>query len=99
MSRKFLFDGDKTVACLSTDVPTNPVAALYPLPFSRARSDSVRRLCLSPHSSPSFPWRVSLAKQPEGLALHTGPKIGGLLNATLGTMTELIIMFALLRSG
>ena len=35
----------------------------------------------------------------EELALHTGPKIGGLLNATLGTMTELIIMFALLRSG
>jgi len=33
------------------------------------------------------------------LAIHTGPRIGGLLNATLGTMTELIIMFALLRSG
>jgi Ca2+:H+ antiporter len=35
----------------------------------------------------------------EALALHYGPKIGGLLNATLGTLTELIIMFALLRSG
>src|SRR4051812_8972596 len=35
----------------------------------------------------------------EALALHFGPKIGGLLNATLGTLTELIIMFALLRSG
>lgn len=35
----------------------------------------------------------------EALALHYGPKAGGLLNATLGTLTELIIMFALLRSG
>jgi Ca2+:H+ antiporter len=35
----------------------------------------------------------------EALATHFGPKTGGLLNATLGTLTELIIMFALLRSG
>ena len=35
----------------------------------------------------------------EELAIRTGPKIGGLLNATLGTLTEFIIMFALLRSG
>jgi Ca2+:H+ antiporter len=35
----------------------------------------------------------------EALAMHFGPKIGGLLNATLGTLTEFIIMFALLRSG
>jgi Ca2+:H+ antiporter len=35
----------------------------------------------------------------EALATHYGPKAGGLLNATLGTLTELIIMFALLRSG
>jgi Ca2+:H+ antiporter len=40
-----------------------------------------------------------LSEATEELALHTGPRIGGLLNATLGTMTELIIMFALLRSG
>jgi len=35
----------------------------------------------------------------EALAMHFGPKTGGLINATLGTLTELIIMFALLRSG
>ncbi len=35
----------------------------------------------------------------EALAMHFGPKTGGLLNATLGTLTEFIIMFALLRSG
>ena len=40
-----------------------------------------------------------LGEATEELAIHTGPRIGGLLNATLGTLTELIIMFALLRSG
>jgi Ca2+:H+ antiporter len=40
-----------------------------------------------------------LGETTEELAIHTGPRIGGLLNATLGTVTELIIMFALLRSG
>ena len=40
-----------------------------------------------------------LGEATEELAIHTGPKIGGLLSATLGTMTEIIIMFALLRSG
>ena len=40
-----------------------------------------------------------LGEATEELAIHMGPRLGGLLNATLGTMTELIIMFALLRSG
>ena len=30
---------------------------------------------------------------------RTGPRIGGLLNATFGTLTEFIVMFALLRAG
>ena len=46
-----------------------------------------------------IPLASLLGEATEELALRTGPKIGGLLNATLGTMTELIIMFALLRSG
>ncbi len=40
-----------------------------------------------------------LGEATEELAVYTGPKIGGLLNATLGTLTEFIVMFALLRSG
>ena len=40
-----------------------------------------------------------LSHATESLATHFGPRIGGLLNATLGTLTELIIMFALLRAG
>ena len=46
-----------------------------------------------------IPLASLLAEATEELAIRTGPRIGGLLNATLGTMTELIIMFALLRSG
>ncbi|HEY5811157.1 MAG TPA: hypothetical protein VIT23_00705, partial [Terrimicrobiaceae bacterium] len=46
-----------------------------------------------------IPTASLLGEATEELAIHTGPRIGGLLNATLGTLTELIIMFALLRSG
>jgi Ca2+:H+ antiporter len=35
----------------------------------------------------------------ESLAHYTGPKIGGLLNATLGNAAELIITFAAIRQG
>ncbi|MGH2754984.1 MAG: calcium/proton exchanger [Actinomycetota bacterium] len=35
----------------------------------------------------------------EDLALRTGPQIGGLLNATFGTVTELIIAFFLILEG
>ncbi len=35
----------------------------------------------------------------EGLAAHTGPRIGGLLNATLGNAAELIITIVAIREG
>jgi Ca2+:H+ antiporter len=35
----------------------------------------------------------------EGLAAHTGPRLGGLLNATLGNAAELIITLVALRAG
>src|SRR5574341_72215 len=35
----------------------------------------------------------------EELAAHTGPRVGGLLNATLGNAAELIITLAALRAG
>jgi Ca2+:H+ antiporter len=40
-----------------------------------------------------------LAEATEALAFHTGPRAGALLNATFGTAVELILLFALLRSG
>jgi Ca2+:H+ antiporter len=35
----------------------------------------------------------------EELAIHTGPRLGGLLNATLGNAAELIITIFALRQG
>jgi Ca2+:H+ antiporter len=35
----------------------------------------------------------------EGIAVYTGPKIGGLLNATLGNAAELIITLVAIRAG
>lgn len=40
-----------------------------------------------------------IGESTESLAHYTGPKIGGLLNATLGNAAELIITFAAIRQG
>ncbi len=40
-----------------------------------------------------------LGEATEELAIHTGPQIGGLLNATLGNAAELIITIVALREG
>ncbi|MBI3943528.1 MAG: calcium/proton exchanger [Chloroflexi bacterium] len=40
-----------------------------------------------------------LGKSTEELAAHTGPKVGGLLNATLGNAAELIITIFAIREG
>jgi Ca2+:H+ antiporter len=40
-----------------------------------------------------------LSEATKTLAFHAGPKAGALLNATFGTAVELILLFALLRSG
>src|SRR3982750_722908 len=40
-----------------------------------------------------------LGEATEELAIHTGPKIGGLLNATLGNAAELIITIVALQEG
>jgi Ca2+:H+ antiporter len=40
-----------------------------------------------------------IGKGTEELALHAGPRVGGLLNATFGNVTELIIAFFLILKG
>jgi Ca2+:H+ antiporter len=40
-----------------------------------------------------------LGKATEEIAVHTGPTVGGLLNATLGNLAELIIAMLALRAG
>jgi Ca2+:H+ antiporter len=40
-----------------------------------------------------------MGKATEALAVHTGPRVGGLLNATLGNAAELIITIMAIREG
>ncbi|MCY7413499.1 MAG: cation transporter, partial [Salinibacterium sp.] len=40
-----------------------------------------------------------LGRATEEISVHTGPTIGGLLNATLGNLAELIIALLALRAG
>lgn len=61
------------------------------------------------HAQPTFvffasalslvPLAAVLGKATEELAVHTGPRIGGLLNATLGNAAELIITIVALNAG
>ncbi|HBV98883.1 MAG: cation transporter [Peptococcaceae bacterium BICA1-7] len=45
------------------------------------------------------PLAAVLGKATEELAVHTGPRVGGLINATLGNAAELIITILALREG
>jgi Ca2+:H+ antiporter len=45
------------------------------------------------------PLAAVLGESTEALSEHTGPAIGGLLNATMGNATELIMAFFMLRAG
>ncbi len=45
------------------------------------------------------PLAAILGRATEEVAVYTGPKIGGLLNATLGNAAELIITIVALREG
>src|SRR5436189_5321787 len=46
-----------------------------------------------------IPLAAVLGRATEEVAVYTGPKIGGLLNATLGNAAELIITIVALREG
>ncbi len=46
-----------------------------------------------------IPLAALMGKATEALAVHTGPRVGGLLNATLGNAAELIITIMAIREG
>jgi Ca2+:H+ antiporter len=46
-----------------------------------------------------IPLAAVLGRATEQLAIHSGPRIGGLLNATFGNITELIISVLLIAAG
>ncbi len=45
------------------------------------------------------PLASALGESTETLAIYTGPTVGGLLNATMGNATELILSYFMLRAG
>ena len=45
------------------------------------------------------PLAALIGEATENLAAHTGPRLGGFLNATLGNAAELIITFFAIRAG
>ena len=45
------------------------------------------------------PLAALLSRTTESVAEHTGDAVGGLLNATLGNLTELVIAFTALQAG
>ena len=45
------------------------------------------------------PLARQIGKGTEQLAAHSGPQLGGLLNATFANVTELIVCFFLIRQG
>ncbi|WP_448576444.1 calcium/proton exchanger [Thermomicrobium sp.] len=56
-------------------------------------------LVLSASAAALVPLAALLGRATEEVAAHTGPLVGGLLNATLGNAAELIIALAALRAG
>src|SRR5690242_624991 len=46
-----------------------------------------------------MPLAATLSRATEAVATRTGDAVGGLLNATLGNLTELVIALAALRAG
>src|SRR5260221_13273854 len=48
---------------------------------------------------PILPLAALMGEATEHLSCHTGPSVGGLLNATFGNAAELILGFMALRAG
>lgn len=75
-------------------LPLVPVALLY----EAAHPDAHTTLFLLSVAA-IVPLAGTLSRATESVAAKTGDTIGGLLNATLGNLTELIISLAALRAG
>ncbi len=75
-------------------LPLVPVALLY----QSANPDSHTTIFLLSVAA-IIPLAATLSRATESVAAKTGDTIGGLLNATLGNLTELVIGIAALRAG
>ena len=75
-------------------LPLVPVALLY----QSANPDSHTTIFLLSVAA-IIPLAATLSRATESVAAKTGDTVGGLLNATLGNLTELVIGLAALRAG
>lgn len=77
----------------------NLLLIFIPLSIATSLFDLDPRLVFASAALGIIPLAGILGKATEELALHAGPQVGGLLNATLGNAAELIITIFALREG
>lgn len=89
----------KTIIRFFTKKPLNLL--LFAFPFAIAGSfmewDAIILFSLS--AAGVVPLAGLIGESTEGLASHTGPRLGGLINATLGNAAELIITLFAIKRG
>jgi len=77
----------------------NLLLIFIPLAIATSLSNFDPRLVFVSAALGMIPLAGILGKATEELALHAGPRVGGLLNATLGNAAELIITIFAIREG
>ncbi len=77
----------------------NLLLIFIPLAIATSLSDFDARLVFTFAALGIIPLAGILGRATEELALHAGPRVGGLLNATLGNAAELIITIFAIREG
>src|SRR6187549_1300863 len=88
---------------LLSEIRRNPLLwllAVVPVVFiAQAREPEAHTLLFLLSVLAIVPFATLLSHATESVAAKTGDTVGGLLNATLGNLTELIIAMAALRAG
>ena len=88
---------------LLKEIRHNPLLWLLvfvPVVFAASTLDPRRTPCCSRSRCLAIvPLAALLSHATESVAVKTGDAVGGLLNATLGNLTELVIALAALRAG
>ena len=92
-----------SIAALTSEIRRNPLLWLLVfvpvvLVAQRVRPDAHTLLFVLSVAA-IVPLAALLSRATESVAARTGDTIGGLLNATLGNLTELLIALAALRAG
>jgi Ca2+:H+ antiporter len=99
----FLTEGEINVTPLLKDIRDNPLLwllAVVPIVLAaQILKPEAHTLLFLLSVMAIVPLAALLSRATESVAARTGDMIGGLLNATLGNLTELLIALAALRAG